>query len=477
MGKRKKYPVLMTGCILLTGALLFSSCGKKEQDSDIEKEKPEIVPKEQEIMGLENIASYIELEKIGNDGMTRLMEMKAGYEWAGEGSLILNGFDEEEKAVAKRILDASDRVACWMIYRDFDGDGVKEAFVYACDLASGKGTELWFAAADGTVQKLLEANTYRTQNILELPEKTFYLYTIEGAYARGAFLYEVEGNTAKPAALQGAEYLGDGKFVVDCTGDNAFSLEAGGDAGSCWRNYYYYYDENGFHEYSGSPVTEEEFCQYENGSELLDAVKQCGDVEEIYYFADGRMIVNYVEDGVILDELYGGLVRRNHYLQVPILSEGEDGFVLAAENFSNILLMQRGELVGERGEHDLFVGDGNYQPFCQEELAKYPVYQSPLEYYREGYLEKAGDPEQILTDGIYQKGQEYLVDLDGDGAEESLFVGQKLLLVDGKNYNKFLYMAEPRTYSMPHTVQCLTGNAVHRFVGVICNLPTKPMNL
>ena len=44
--------------------------------------------------------------------------------------------------MAKRIQDASDRVACWMIYRDFDGDGAKEAFVYACDLASGKGTEL-----------------------------------------------------------------------------------------------------------------------------------------------------------------------------------------------------------------------------------------------------------------------------------------------------------------------------------------------
>ena len=45
MGKRKKYPVLITGCILLTSALLFSSCGKKEQDSDIEKEKTEIAQK------------------------------------------------------------------------------------------------------------------------------------------------------------------------------------------------------------------------------------------------------------------------------------------------------------------------------------------------------------------------------------------------------------------------------------------------
>ena len=30
---------------------------------------------------------------------------------------------------------------------------------------------------------------------------------------------------------------------------------------------------------------------------------------------------------------------------------------------------------------------------------------------------------------------------------------------------------------MPHTVQFLGFNAAHRFVGMICNSPTKPMNL
>ena len=42
---------------------------------------------------------------------------------------------------------------------------------------------------------------------------------------------------------------------------------------------------------------------------------------------------------------------------------------------------------------------------------------------------------------------------------------------------QYFEIAEPGTYSTPHTVQCLAGNAVHRFVGVICNSPTKPMNL
>ncbi len=42
---------------------------------------------------------------------------------------------------------------------------------------------------------------------------------------------------------------------------------------------------------------------------------------------------------------------------------------------------------------------------------------------------------------------------------------------------QYFDMPEPGTYSTPHTIQCLAGNAVHRFVGVICNSPTKPMNL
>ena len=42
---------------------------------------------------------------------------------------------------------------------------------------------------------------------------------------------------------------------------------------------------------------------------------------------------------------------------------------------------------------------------------------------------------------------------------------------------QYFDIPERGTYSPPHTVQFLGFNAVHRFVGVICNSPTKPMNL
>ena len=42
---------------------------------------------------------------------------------------------------------------------------------------------------------------------------------------------------------------------------------------------------------------------------------------------------------------------------------------------------------------------------------------------------------------------------------------------------QYLDAPEPGTYSTPHTVQFLADIAAHRFVGMICNSSTKPMNL
>ena len=42
---------------------------------------------------------------------------------------------------------------------------------------------------------------------------------------------------------------------------------------------------------------------------------------------------------------------------------------------------------------------------------------------------------------------------------------------------QYLDAPEPGTYSTPHTVQFLAGIAAHRFVGMICNSSTKPLNL
>ncbi|MDE7326994.1 MAG: hypothetical protein K2N63_12110 [Lachnospiraceae bacterium] len=621
----KGYLVLGVGTILLSGALMFCACGKQEQgESNTGLQQGDLGESGENLsgsnMGMDGsikdgtgdnmagvtqpldkedeviTANGVGKEEISEGGMNLLQKLEKRYEWTREGSFILDGFDEEEKAVAKQVQEVSGKTACWMIRRDFDGDGRKEAFVYASDLEKEDGLELWFAAADGTVGQLNgleEANNFGDHGCIELPGMIFYVCRIEGAHRTNYFMYEVDGNMAKPApihCLDGVKAAGDGRLCISVYMDDQYSrIGHYGEEGlicKTMKDYYYFYDKDGFHEYSGVPVTEEEFSQYENGFEILSAIRKSGGiVKDIYYFADGRMIVNYIGGEDAETELMKN-IKNNHYLQVPILSAGEDGFVLAWES-SDIRLMQQQQYEGERGEHDLFVGDGIYRPFNQEELAQYPVYQSPFEYYKEAYsgmtkedlkictiknldvpepeqnkilatgadlsgisrrnllfrfneefqeavigeensgnyagallglapyekslgiwigdtlilkgalqdylssgtigfcavstdsrgessiyadclvfsdnvdarragiftvgaavkihafaeavgLVKEDYAERILTVGTYQKEQEYLVDLNGDQVEESLFVGQNLLLVNGENYSGFL---------------------------------------
>ena len=49
-----------------------------------------------------------------------------------------------------------------------------------------------------------------------------------------------------------------------------------------------------------------------------------------------------------------------------------------------------------------------------------------------------------------------------------------VFLIFSLHFGQYFDMAEPATYSTPHTVQFLGGNDVQRFVGVICNSSTKP---
>lgn len=338
------------------------------------------------LWGLEHLEKYVALEEMDEYAMAGLRWVAM---WCGaghEGSFLLDGFNAKEEAVAEQIHGATGKIACWIVQRDFDGDGREEAFAYVCGLM-GWDIEVYFAAADGSVQMLLESNTYAGQGCLELPGNTFYMCSIAGADMMSYYMYEVDGDVAKPAALQpyyGAELLENGRICVQVSGDDAFSAAEnydeflpGGYVFATCKDYYYYYDGENFHEYSGVPVTEEEFCQYEGGAEILGAIREDGNfLRDIYYFGDGRMIVNYVGKDAVMDVSYGGLVRHNYYLQVPVLSEGEEGFVLGWDASLKIRAMQ--QMYGKNGEYDIFVGEGVYAPVYNQELAQYPDYRSPL---------------------------------------------------------------------------------------------------
>ena len=371
--------------------------GKQPETAGSEDKAEQLPFNTDKLWGLENLEKYVTLDEIGEYAISCLNWMTIWCRQEHEGSFILDGYNEKEDAVVRQIYEATGKTACWILQRDFDGDGREEAFAYVCGLDSDGGIEVWFAAADGSVQMLMEDNTYSGQCSLGLPGNTFYLCGISGADNESYYMYEVDGNVAKPAALEvgnGVGLLEDGRLTVWSKSYDVFSSAADyrelvsvGSFDYTYKEYYYSYDEGGFHEYSGVPVTEEELCQYENGYEILCAVqKGDGIVTDIYYFADGRMVVNYVEKAERTDESSGSRMRRNYYLQVPVVSEGEEGFCLGWDASLDIQSMQEAlGAGGSRNEYDIILRAGVYAPVYQEELAQYPDHQPPVEYYKEKY--------------------------------------------------------------------------------------------
>ncbi len=428
---RKKGMALAAVCVL-SGVLVFGACGKQpeetdtkenssgKEENDVEKtnsngseaernentsDKTENNTEKTNSNGSETenkipqtkeerqkrLKDYADKNNLDEDQFKWLRWLDAESEFENSGTFLMDGFNKEEQAAAELLEQASGQTVWRVIQRDFDGDGRTETFALTSNL---EGIAVWFAAADGTTCQVNDITFIRNSGCIELKGNTFFVHTIDGADCTSYCMYEVDGNKVKPAPIDcyfGLELTEDGKICVSSGEDDRWSPvknygepAGAGFFGYTFKKYYYDYDENGFHEYSGVPVTEQEFCQYNNGAEILGAVRRGGGiVKDIYYFADGRMVVNYVEDNrKETDERKRERQRYNYYLQVPILAEGQEGFTLAWNRSLDIKALQE---EGEKEKSDIFVGSGIYQPVFQEELAQYPDYESPVEYYKKIY--------------------------------------------------------------------------------------------
>ncbi len=380
-----------------------------------------------------NIGEYIAVNLIGEGGANDLDNLIKWKNMDMPGSFFADGFDKEDRVIARELAEKTGKIPCWIIRRDFDGDGKTEAFVYLFDLKDDSMSmwndkELWFAAADGTLQLLEEGINFSYTDCAELSGGIYLECRISSDAQDNTRLYQVEGNLVKPAKLDcryGFDVMEDGRIRVTCCERDGYSLD--GNYGELleddtayltYKHYYYYHDEKGFHEYSGTPVTEEEFCQYDNGEAILRELrKKYMEVKSIYYYADKRMVVNFTEGNIG----YEGRPRNNFYLQVPILSEGEEGFVLGwDESFDFWELKEREEIYG----YDLFIANGIYRQSYMQELAQYPEFQSPLIFYKEKYKKLAA---RSLKIGIMKEGN-----TEGNKAEDVLSSPECAeILVDG----------------------------------------------
>ncbi len=175
-------------------------------------------------------------------------------------------------------------------YGDYNKDGTHEAFV----LTDTEGYKLWYMHPGGC--ELVREDFGKIDNIttdtLEFSTKKYLLVQWEKDGCPNTLVYTLDN---KNSVL---EPIISGKgFLSEDTGNHMILRVYGKDSQqSDYCDYYLYYTpDEGFKEYGGIPIAEEQFLEFQNASEILEKIRS-----------------NYGEHELEISYLY----RSNQYMNI-----------------------------------------------------------------------------------------------------------------------------------------------------------------
>jgi len=183
------------------------------------------------------------------------------------------------------------------LYDDYNKDGQYEAFV----LTREDTEKLWYMSSDGCeiVLEDLGENGNSEADILTYSVKDYLLLQREKNGKKNTLVYSIDNdNMVIEINISGKGYLyqnQEGELFLQVAEDENTALQ--NDTYSYCNYYLYYALDEGFKEYGGIPVAEEQFLEFEGAQEILDGLYQaCKDYEVEYSF----------------------LYRSNHYIDINI---------------------------------------------------------------------------------------------------------------------------------------------------------------
>lgn len=210
---------------------------------------------------------------------------------------------------------------------DFDNDGSCETFAFdgktTLNGDCSYGSLLY--AANGKIEIVYEDAVYDDIFIFDVSDGTKYLCLRVNEGHNKSLIYGVEKGLPKAAVISGIgerfTILSNDEFTIEHSALDGIS--SGG--GHTVKPYYFYYD-NGFHEYGAAEISVEEFMRYDNASDYLSYVKnKGGEIESVLRRNNHIIHINYTCD--ISDALQP--VRQNLNLT---LSEKDSILTLEEEN-------------------------------------------------------------------------------------------------------------------------------------------------
>ncbi len=178
-------------------------------------------------------------------------------------------------------------------YGDYNKDGMHEAFV----LTDSDGYKLWYMHASGcelVADNFTEDDTLSVE-VLDFSTKTYLLLHRLENDRKNTLVYTLDNkNQVTQSIVSGKGYL------MKDTGKNLILrvYSEGGEETDYCEYYLYYNPDEGFKEYGGIPIAEEQFLEFDGAQDILNEVKSA--------YEDGQVDISYV-------------YRSNHYMHMNML--------------------------------------------------------------------------------------------------------------------------------------------------------------
>ena len=117
-----------------------------------------------------------------------------------------------------------------------------------------------------------------------------------------AWVFDSDGAKEVENVLEGISQLSENEFMVT---SSAYDGSTDG-TGHTWNHYFSRWDGEKLVEYGGLAISEEQLRKAKNADQILDDVKIYGEIQSIYYRANGMVFIN----------LSDGLSNRNVALEL-----------------------------------------------------------------------------------------------------------------------------------------------------------------
>lgn len=268
-----------------------------------------------------------------------------------------SSLNKEQNNLIQKIIDYNKIYSCYyvnILTDDYDDNGKPDYFFLFTKTDPLKlhtleyCADIWYGDEKG-VQRIAEweriaPNTYGT---VELADKKYFRYDLQYVTDRTTVLLAVKNHkcTLSFKALGDAKFeKGSSDFTVnvgcyDMLHDKNMDLTLG----HTWKNYYFFVDAKGFHEYGAKKVTKTQFLKYNKADKLLQLLKN-----------------KYEKEGAKVS--FHFILRRNGLLHINISSDSKDNINYYYETYQ----------INNRNGLDLYdSGDGSYVTAIDEKIAVY----------------------------------------------------------------------------------------------------------